>query len=50
MITQLDPISVVFSTPEDNLPRITRHLNSGATLPVTVLDRSNVNKLAGGHC
>jgi multidrug efflux system membrane fusion protein len=48
VITQLDPISVVFSTPEDNLPRITRRLNSGATLPVTVLDRSNVNKLATG--
>ena len=38
----------MFSTPEDNLPRITRRLNSGATLPVTVLDRSNVNKLATG--
>jgi multidrug efflux system membrane fusion protein len=48
VITQLDPISVVFSTPEDNLPRITRRLNSGATLPVTVFDRSNVNKLATG--
>jgi multidrug efflux system membrane fusion protein len=48
VITELDPISVVFSTPEDNLPRITRRLNSGAVLPVTVLDRANVNKLAAG--
>jgi multidrug efflux system membrane fusion protein len=48
MITQLDPITVIFSTPEDNLTRITRRLNSGATLPVTVLDRSNVQKLATG--
>ena len=30
VITQLDPISVIFSTPEDNLPRITRRLNAGA--------------------
>jgi multidrug efflux system membrane fusion protein len=48
VITQLDPISVVFSTPEDNLTRITRRLNSGATLPVTVFDRSNVKQLAIG--
>src|SRR5271155_3310021 len=48
VITQLDPISVVFSTPEDNLPRITRRFNSGVSLPVTALDRSNVEKLATG--
>jgi multidrug efflux system membrane fusion protein len=48
VITQLDPISVVFSTPEDNLTRITRRLSAGATLPVTVFDRSNVQKLATG--
>jgi multidrug efflux system membrane fusion protein len=48
VITQLDPISVVFSTPEDNLTRITHRLNSGATLPVTVFDRSNVKQLATG--
>ena len=49
VITQLDPISVIFSTPEDNLPRITRRLNAGAKLPVTVLDRSNVKQLAVGE-
>jgi len=48
VITQLDPITVVFTTPEDNLPRITRRLNSGATLPVTVFDRANVKQLATG--
>ena len=48
IITQLDPISVVFSTPEDNLPRITRRLNAGAKLPVTAFDRSNVKQLAAG--
>ncbi|HYA73552.1 MAG TPA: efflux RND transporter periplasmic adaptor subunit [Roseiarcus sp.] len=48
VITQIDPISVVFSTPEDNLPQITARLNSGATLPVTVFDRSNVKQLATG--
>ncbi len=48
VIAQIDPISVVFSTPEDNLPQITARLNSGATLPVTVFDRSNVKQLATG--
>jgi len=48
VITQLDPISVVFSTPEDDLPRIATRLNAGAKLQVTAFDRANVNQLAGG--
>jgi multidrug efflux system membrane fusion protein len=49
VITELDPISVLFSTPEDNLPRITRRLNAGAKLSATVYDRANVKKLADGE-
>src|ERR1700734_4201667 len=48
VITQIDPISVVFTTPEDNLPRISARLNSGAKLGITVLDRDNVHALATG--
>ena len=48
VITQIDPISVVFTTPEDNLPKIAARLKSGAKLPVTVLDRDNVHALATG--
>jgi multidrug efflux system membrane fusion protein len=48
VITQIDPISVVFTTPESNLPRISGRLNSGAQLNVTVLDRDNVSALATG--
>src|SRR6516162_6998453 len=48
VITQIDPISVVFTTPEDELPRIAARLNSGAKLPVTAFDRANVNQLATG--
>ena len=48
MIAQLDPISVVFSTPEDNLPSIAARLNAGASLPVTAFDRANVKPLATG--
>ena len=48
VVTELDPISVVFSTAEDNLPRIAARLASGATIPVTVFNRANVDKLAEG--
>ena len=48
VVTQLDPISVLFSTAEDNLPRIAGRLNAGATIPVTAFNRANVDKLAEG--
>jgi multidrug efflux system membrane fusion protein len=48
VITQMQPISVVFSLPEDNLPAITRRLRAGATLPVVAWDRSQQTKLASG--
>jgi multidrug efflux system membrane fusion protein len=48
VITELDPISVLFSTAEDNLPQISARLNSGATLPVQAYDRTNSKDLASG--
>ena len=48
VIAQLDPISVIFSTPEDNLTAITARLNSGAKLPVSAYDRTNVKEIAKG--
>ena len=48
VVTQQDPISVVFSLPEDNLPQISGRIRLGATLPVTVFDRANVKQLAVG--
>jgi membrane fusion protein, multidrug efflux system len=48
VITQIDPISVVFTTPESNLQRISARLNADAKLPVTVLDRDNTHPLATG--
>jgi membrane fusion protein, multidrug efflux system len=39
VITQLKPISVVFSLPEDNLTAIVKRLRTGASLQVTALDR-----------
>ncbi|HUI97016.1 MAG TPA: MdtA/MuxA family multidrug efflux RND transporter periplasmic adaptor subunit [Xanthobacteraceae bacterium] len=48
VITQLSPISVVFTTAEDNLPPILKRLKDGATLSVTAYDRSGATKLATG--
>jgi membrane fusion protein, multidrug efflux system len=48
VITQLQPISVLFTVPEDNLQSISKRLQAGATLPVTALDRSGATKLADG--
>jgi multidrug efflux system membrane fusion protein len=49
VLTELDPISVVFSTPEDNLPDISKRFRSGAKLQVTAFDRANVKQLAVGE-
>jgi multidrug efflux system membrane fusion protein len=48
VITQLQPISVIFTTAEDNLPQIQKRLRAGATLPVTAYDRTGTNKLGVG--
>ena len=48
VVTQIQPITVIFTVPEDDLPDIMPELNSGAKLQVTVFDRANVKKLAVG--
>ncbi|MFO1061693.1 MAG: MdtA/MuxA family multidrug efflux RND transporter periplasmic adaptor subunit [Dongiaceae bacterium] len=49
VITQLQPITAIFTVPEDNLPDITRRLRQGAELPVTALDRTASRLLATGR-
>ncbi|MBV9560384.1 MAG: MdtA/MuxA family multidrug efflux RND transporter periplasmic adaptor subunit [Bradyrhizobium sp.] len=48
VITQLKPISVLFTVPEDNLQAIAKRLQAGASLPATALDRAGANKIADG--
>lgn len=48
IVTQLHPISVVFSLPEDDLPQIQARLRAGASLPVIALDRSGTTRIATG--
>ena len=49
IITQMRPITVIFSLPEDNLPAILNRLHQGATLEVDAYDRSQTTRLASGH-
>lgn len=48
VVTQLQPISVVFVLPEDDIPALMDQMQAGATLGVTGYDRSNAKKLADG--
>ena len=48
VITQLQPISVLFTIPEDSLPEVTRKLRGGAHLSVDAYNRDNSQKLASG--
>ncbi|HKW94975.1 MAG TPA: MdtA/MuxA family multidrug efflux RND transporter periplasmic adaptor subunit [Methylomirabilota bacterium] len=48
LITQLQPISVIFTLPEDNVPTVIKRLGTGSALPVTAYDRALTTKLATG--
>jgi len=47
-ITQLQPIAVLFTIPEDDLPQVTQKLRAGAHLPVDAYNRDDSKKLASG--
>ncbi|MGI8960706.1 MAG: MdtA/MuxA family multidrug efflux RND transporter periplasmic adaptor subunit [Bryobacteraceae bacterium] len=48
IIAQLQPIAVLFSIPEDQLPEVLRKLHQGAKLPTEAYDRNLTTKLADG--
>ncbi len=48
VITQLQPITVVFPIPEDNLPKLLAKMKSGVRLAVDAYDREQKQRLAGG--
>lgn len=49
VITQFQPITVIFPVAEDNLPQIKKRLKEAKTLPVAAFDRSGTVKLATGE-
>jgi multidrug efflux system membrane fusion protein len=48
VITQLQPITVIFSLAEDYLAQIQAQVRKGQKLPVDALDRAQLTKLASG--
>jgi len=48
VLTQLQPITVLFPIAEDFLPQVQKRLATGAKLPVTAYDRSSTIKLGEG--
>jgi multidrug efflux system membrane fusion protein len=49
VITQLQPITVVFNVAEDNLSQVRSQILKRTALPVDAFDRSQLNKLATGQ-
>ena len=49
VITQLQPISVIFSLPQDQLPQVNAKLRSGVQLVVDAFDRDDTAKIASGR-
>jgi membrane fusion protein, multidrug efflux system len=49
VITQLQPITVIFSVAEDYLPQIEQQLLAGRRLAVNALDREQKKKIADGY-
>jgi len=48
LITELSPISVIFTLPEDDIPDVMKHFGKGDHLPVTLYDRTNTTQIATG--
>jgi multidrug efflux system membrane fusion protein len=49
LITQLSPIDVEFTVPQDQLTVLQRRIGQGARLPATALDRTRTEELAVGR-
>jgi membrane fusion protein, multidrug efflux system len=48
VITQLQPISVIFNIAEDSVPPVAKKLREGRSLPVQAFDRAFKKQIAGG--
>jgi membrane fusion protein, multidrug efflux system len=48
VVTQLQPITVVFTIPEDNVNQLEQQMRHGTALGVDALDRTNESKVASG--
>jgi membrane fusion protein, multidrug efflux system len=48
VITQMQPITVIYTIPQDNLPIVLKLLKAGQRVPVEAYDREQKTKLASG--
>jgi len=48
VVTQLQPITVVFSVPQDNLPAIMKRMNAGDTIPISAWSQDGKNLISEG--
>ena len=48
IITQVQPISIIFTLPQDQLPQVFDKIHRGATMNVDAYDRDNTQKIASG--
>jgi multidrug efflux system membrane fusion protein len=49
VVTQLDPIAVLFTLPQDDLPEVMAQMQGAKRLAVDAYDRAGVRKLAAGE-
>jgi multidrug efflux system membrane fusion protein len=49
VITQLQPITVVFSLPEDSIPPVLGRMKKGQRISVEAFDRAQMNRISAGH-
>jgi len=49
VITRVQPIAVVFTVPQNDLPAVLENLGKDAPLPVEIFDRDGVTRLASGR-
>lgn len=49
VLTQLQPISVIFTLPEDSLPDVLKQVHAGQTLQVTAFDRTGTKQIEVGQ-
>ncbi len=48
VVTQMQPMTVIFTIPEDNLGQVAPHLRQRTPLEVTAFDRGGLNQIAKG--
>jgi membrane fusion protein, multidrug efflux system len=49
VVSQLQPISVIFTLAEDSLPEVLKQYHAGGTMQVTAFDRTGTTQIAVGH-